>query len=122
MTKIEQPGLLEVLDRVLDKGIVVDAWIRLSLAGIDFLTVEARVVVASIETYLEYAGAIRDRYLQAAPALTKNLRVLQPVILKEAPKLHRKKNPASPSKPPKTTRVVSIQRPRAISRRPPAAS
>jgi gas vesicle structural protein len=57
--KLEQPQLLEVLDRILDKGIVIDAWIRFSLAGLDFLTLEARIVVASIETYLEYAPALR---------------------------------------------------------------
>ena len=51
-------SLIDVLDRVLDKGIVVDAWVRISLVGIDLITVEARVVVASIETYLKYAGAI----------------------------------------------------------------
>jgi gas vesicle structural protein len=48
-------SLIEVLDRVLDKGIVIDAWVRLSLIGIELVTVEARVVVASIKTYLEYA-------------------------------------------------------------------
>lgn len=47
--------LIDVLDRILDKGIVIDAWIHLSLVGIDFLTVEARVVIASFETYLSYA-------------------------------------------------------------------
>jgi hypothetical protein len=57
--KIEQPSLLDVLDRILDKGIVIDAWVRFSLAGINFLSVEARIVVASIETYLEYNGALR---------------------------------------------------------------
>jgi hypothetical protein len=46
-------NLVEVLDRVLDKGIVIDAWIQLSLVGIDLVTVEARVVVASIATYME---------------------------------------------------------------------
>jgi gas vesicle protein GvpA/GvpJ/GvpM family len=46
---------LDVLDRVLDKGVVVDAWVRLSLAGIDLVTVEARVVVASIATYLQFS-------------------------------------------------------------------
>jgi gas vesicle structural protein len=51
-------SLLEVLDRVLDKGIVVDAWIRVSLVGIDLLTVEARVIVASLETHLKYVEAI----------------------------------------------------------------
>ena len=46
-------SLIEVLDRVLDKGIVIDAWVRVSLVGIDLITVEARVVVASIDTYLK---------------------------------------------------------------------
>jgi ketosteroid isomerase-like protein len=49
---------VEVLDRVLDKGIVIDAWLRVSLAGIDLLRVDARVVVASIETYLKYTDAV----------------------------------------------------------------
>jgi hypothetical protein len=51
-------NLVEVLDRVLDKGIVIDAWIRLSLVGIDLVTVEARVVVASIATYMERGEAV----------------------------------------------------------------
>jgi len=51
-------SLIDVLDRVLDKGIVVDAWVRISLVGIDLITVEARIVVASIDTYLKYAEAI----------------------------------------------------------------
>jgi len=59
LRKLEQPQLLDVLDRILDKGIVIDAWVRFSLAGINFLTVEARIVVASISTYLEYAHALR---------------------------------------------------------------
>ena len=56
-----QPGgtsLIDVLDRVLDKGIVIDAWVRVSLVGIDLITVEARVVVASIDTYLKYSEAV----------------------------------------------------------------
>lgn len=52
------PQLIDVLDRVLDKGIVIDAWIRVSLMGIDLLTIETRVFTASIETYLKYAGAV----------------------------------------------------------------
>ena len=52
------PQLIEVLDRVLDKGIVIDAWVRVSLMGIDLLTIETRVFAASIETYLKYAGAV----------------------------------------------------------------
>jgi hypothetical protein len=51
-------SLIDVLDRVLDKGIVIDAWVRVSLVGIDLITVEARVVVASIETYLKYSEAL----------------------------------------------------------------
>ena len=51
-------SLIDVLDRVLDKGIVVDAWVRVSLVGIDLITVEARIVVASIDTYLRYAEAM----------------------------------------------------------------
>ena len=56
-----RPGgtsLIDVLDRVLDKGIVIDAWVRISLVGIDLITVEARVVVASIDTYLKYSEAV----------------------------------------------------------------
>ncbi len=57
---VERTGtsLIDVLDRVLDKGIVIDAWVRISLVGIDLITVEARIVVASIDTYLKYADAI----------------------------------------------------------------
>jgi len=51
-------SLVEVVDRILDKGIVVDAWARVSLVGIELLTVEARVVVASVDTFLKYAEAI----------------------------------------------------------------
>ncbi|HYS09629.1 MAG TPA: gas vesicle protein GvpJ [Myxococcales bacterium] len=57
-------SLIDVLDRVLDKGIVIDAWVRVSLVGIDLITVEARVVVASIDTYLKYSEAVGQ-----APAL-----------------------------------------------------
>ena len=53
-----QTSLIDVLDRVLDKGIVIDAWVRVSLVGIDLITVEARVVVASIDTYLKYSEAV----------------------------------------------------------------
>ncbi len=51
-------SLIDVLDRVLDKGIVIDAWVRVSLVGIDLITVEARIVVASIDTYLKYSEAV----------------------------------------------------------------
>ncbi len=54
----DSSSLAEVLDRILDKGVVVDVWARVSLVGIEILTVEARVVVASVDTYLHYAEEI----------------------------------------------------------------
>jgi len=50
--------LVEVIDRILDKGVVIDAWVRVSLVGIEILTLEARVTVASVETFLKYAEAV----------------------------------------------------------------
>ena len=61
-------NLVDVLDRVLDKGIVIDAWVRVSLVGIDLITVEARVVVASIDTYLKYSEAVGTVAPVAKPA------------------------------------------------------
>jgi hypothetical protein len=63
-------SLIDVLDRILDKGIVIDAWVRISLVGIDLITVEARVVVASIDTYLKYADAVGLTGLVSRPLLT----------------------------------------------------
>jgi hypothetical protein len=57
-TSMATSGLAEVIDRILDKGLVLDAWVRVSLVGLEILTVEARIVVASVETYLKYAEAI----------------------------------------------------------------
>jgi hypothetical protein len=54
----DSSSLAEVIDRVLDKGVVIDAWVRISLVGIELLTIEARIVIASVETYLKYAEAI----------------------------------------------------------------
>ncbi len=51
-------SLAEVVDRILDKGVVVDAWARVSLVGIELLAIEARAVVAGVETYLKYAEAV----------------------------------------------------------------
>lgn len=62
-------SLIDVLDRVLDKGIVIDAWVRVSLVGIDLITVEARVVVASIDTYLKYSEAVGTVAPAAKPAI-----------------------------------------------------
>ncbi len=51
-------SLAEVLDRILDKGIVIDIWARVSVVGIEILTIEARIVAASVETFLHYGKEI----------------------------------------------------------------
>jgi hypothetical protein len=51
-------GLVDVIDTVLDKGLVIDAYIRVSLIGIEVLTIDARIVVASVDTYLRFAEAV----------------------------------------------------------------
>lgn len=51
-------SLAEVLDRILDKGIVIDAWVRASIVGIELIAIEARIVIASVERWLEYAAAV----------------------------------------------------------------
>jgi len=51
-------SLAEVVDRILDKGVVIDAWVRVSLVGIELIAVEARVVIAGVDTYLKYAEAV----------------------------------------------------------------
>ena len=51
-------SLADVLDVVLDKGIVIDAYIRVAVVGIELLTVDARIVIASVDTYLRFAEAV----------------------------------------------------------------
>jgi hypothetical protein len=51
-------GLADVIDTILDKGLVIDAYVRVSLVGIEVLTIDARVVVASVDTYLKFAEAV----------------------------------------------------------------
>jgi hypothetical protein len=51
-------GLAEAIDSILDKGLVIDAFVRVSLIGIELLTIEARIVVASVDTYLRFAEAV----------------------------------------------------------------
>lgn len=63
---LSESSLAEVVDRILDKGIVIDAWARVSLVGIEILAVEARIVIASVDTFLKYAEAIG--LTAAAPA------------------------------------------------------
>ena len=66
----EATTLVDVLDRVLDKGIVIDAWVLISLVGVDLLSIEARIVVASIETCLNYADQESLTSLGARPPLS----------------------------------------------------
>lgn len=61
-------SLAEVVDRILDKGIVIDAWVRISLVGIELIAIEARIVIASVETYLKYAEAVGLTSQAAVPA------------------------------------------------------
>jgi hypothetical protein len=51
-------GLADVLDLILDKGLVIDAYVRVSVIGIELLTIDARIVIASIDTYLRFAEAV----------------------------------------------------------------
>jgi gas vesicle structural protein len=51
-------GLADVIDTILDKGMVIDAYVRVSLVGIEVLTIDARVVIASVDTYLRFAEAV----------------------------------------------------------------
>jgi gas vesicle structural protein len=77
-------SLIDVLDRVLDKGIVIDAWVRVSLVGIDLITVEARVVVASIDTYLKYSEAVGSVAPVSKPALASDTRATEAVLAENA--------------------------------------
>jgi hypothetical protein len=60
-------SVADLVGVILDKGIVIDAWARVSVLGLELLTIEARAVVASVETYLRYAEAIARTSLAAAP-------------------------------------------------------
>ena len=55
---IDSSSLAEVIDRILDKGIVIDAYVRVSLLGIELLAVDTRIVIASVHTWLKYACAV----------------------------------------------------------------
>jgi hypothetical protein len=57
-TRPQPSGLVDVIDTILDKGLVIDAYVRVSLVGIEVLTIDARIVVASVDTYLRFAEAV----------------------------------------------------------------
>jgi gas vesicle structural protein len=58
MDRPRPSGLADVIDIILDKGLVIDAYVRVSLVGIELLTVDARIVIASVDTYLRFADAV----------------------------------------------------------------
>ena len=103
-------SLIDVLDRVLDKGIVIDAWVRVSLVGIDLITVEARVVVASIDTYLKYSESMA----QVAPVSRPAAVASQEAVLAENAAL-RAQLAATPSGP--TRRAPARRAPRGVAAR-----
>ena len=58
LARPQPSGLAEVINIILDKGIVIDAYVRVSLVGIELLTIDARIVIASVDTYLRFAEAV----------------------------------------------------------------
>ena len=79
---LERPapsGLADVVEVILDKGLVIDAYVRVSLVGIELLTIDARIVIASVDTYLRFAEATNrlDLYEQGGKDLTEAIGDLQ---------------------------------------------
>jgi len=66
-------GLVDVVDLILDKGLVIDVYVRVSLVGIELLTIDARIVVASVDTYLRFAEAANRLDLARSGTETKGL-------------------------------------------------
>jgi gas vesicle structural protein len=69
---VERPvvNLFDLIDRVLDKGLVIDIWLKVSLVGIELMTLEARVIVSGVENYLKYSTQMMKLGLVAKPAGT----------------------------------------------------
>lgn len=79
---LERPapsGLADVVEVILDKGLVIDAYVRVSLVGIELLTIDARIVIASVDTYLRFAEATNrlDLYEQGGKDITEAIGDLQ---------------------------------------------
>jgi hypothetical protein len=75
---LERPrpsGLADVVEVILDKGIVIDAYVRISLVGIELATIDARIVIASVDTYLRFAEATNrlDLYQQGGKDITETI-------------------------------------------------
>jgi hypothetical protein len=114
-------SLIDVLDRVLDKGIVIDAWVRVSLVGIDLITVEARIVVASIDTYLKYSEAVGTVAPVAKPALALEPTSTEAVMAENAALRARLAATSAALGPTPAAAAATATPPRARRRRPPRA-
>src|SRR3954449_2897891 len=68
VSRPQPSGLAGGLDLILDKGLVIDAYVRVSLIGIEILTIDARIVIASVDTYLRFAEAVNRLDLQETEA------------------------------------------------------
>ena len=64
---IASASIAEVVDRILDKGVVIDAFVRISLVGIELIAIEVRAVVSSVETWLKYAEAVESDFCFPPP-------------------------------------------------------
>src|SRR5438270_4137716 len=79
VSRAPQPsGLVDVIDLILDKGLVIDIYVRVSLVGIELLTIDARIVIASVDTYLRFAEAVnrldlRQDSSQGLPELVQDM-------------------------------------------------
>jgi gas vesicle structural protein len=96
-------GLTEVLELILDRGVVIDAYVRISLVGIEVLTIDARVVVASVDTYLRFAEAVNrvnlDSHKAGVPELLEGAKtkdMLESAMEKYGPALSGMLGQASP--------------------------
>ena len=69
---VERPvvNVFDLLDRILDKGLVIDIYLKISLVGIELLVIEARIVVSGVESYLKYATQMQKLGLVAKPTGT----------------------------------------------------
>lgn len=87
-----QASLVDVIDRVLDKGIVIDLWAKVSVAGLELITIDARVVVSSIETYMKFSESMARANRAAPPPLPspepEPTPLLAPVEARHAAPLH----------------------------------
>ncbi|MGI0090087.1 MAG: gas vesicle protein GvpJ [Nitrososphaerales archaeon] len=61
---------MDLIDRILDKGLVIDLYIRLALVGIELLEIQARIVISGVESYIKYAGQMQKLGLVAKPLST----------------------------------------------------